>query len=319
MADPNSSFTEAASAAFKSARGKVIDNVFTTVPLLAYLKKAGNVEVRDGGTSITEQIMYDENAMQNLGADPYAILDTAPVKTLTTAEYDWVTGFVPCTISGDEKRKNAGKNQIVSLLDAKITQTKLSLNKSMNTQLYSTTVSGVDSFYGLGGIISATGTVGGIAYSATNSKNETFWLSTVDSSSNAITIAELQAAALTAEMADGPMGGVTNWFTTQAIYLTAASLREDAIRLQDGLTRELGFRHITIDGVPMVPDTQCTSGVCYGVNKNHLKFITHRDLNFDMGEFVKPHDQDAFIAFIGIMGNLVCNNRAKQTKLTSKS
>jgi hypothetical protein len=61
MADPNSDFSEYASTTIANYSADMADNITNNIPLYAYLKSNGNVVTCDGGTQITEQLLYGDN------------------------------------------------------------------------------------------------------------------------------------------------------------------------------------------------------------------------------------------------------------------
>ena len=67
MAGPNSSFTELASITIDNYSDELFDNITKNLPLLFYLKKAGNVGTTevDGGLHILENLEYGDNASFN--------------------------------------------------------------------------------------------------------------------------------------------------------------------------------------------------------------------------------------------------------------
>jgi hypothetical protein len=63
-------------------------------------------------------------------------------------------------------------------------------------------------------------------------------------------------------------------------------------------------------------DANCTSGALYMFPSKNLYLVLNSNADYKKTEFVKPSDQDALVAQIIVMGQLVTNNRRKLGKLT---
>lgn len=61
MAVPNTSYTEIISTTIDNYRSTLSDNVTKHISLLKWLQKKGNTEPASGGTSLLENLMYQEN------------------------------------------------------------------------------------------------------------------------------------------------------------------------------------------------------------------------------------------------------------------
>ena len=106
------------------------DNIFNTRPLLQYYMGSGRVKTLNGGISIVEPVMYAEG-----DADSYAEWDqvvVTPKNTATAAQYDWKQLYATIAISGLEEAQNSGREQIINLLEAKISQAEETLKRRLN-------------------------------------------------------------------------------------------------------------------------------------------------------------------------------------------
>lgn len=111
-------------------RRTIADNISTSNVLLYYLMK-----VEKSGYVPTPGMGLGERAaiplMYGLApAESYSGYDTlvlVPTDGITTAFYQWRQAAVPIMISRIELRKNAGDNQVVALLKAKVAQAELGI------------------------------------------------------------------------------------------------------------------------------------------------------------------------------------------------
>lgn len=82
---------------------------------------------------------------------------------------------------------------------------------------------------------------------------------------------------------------------------------------------EIGFRQ-NIEwvsfGVTIYPDPYCPAGEVYGINKNHTHLYIHPALNMEFSGFKEPTDQAAITGQLKMKCQLLCDDRAKNFKLT---
>ena len=197
----------------------------------------------------------------------------------------------------------------------------MSLVEKLTNGVYSDgTGNGGKDLTGLSAMVAATGTYGGI-----NSSLYTWWQSFVDSSSNAITLAEMRTLFNTPTV--GGRDHPDLIVTTQAIFETYEGLLTNVADLafmttpSEGVKKmgDGGFQTLGFKGVPIVWDELCNSGYIYFLNTEHMKLVVHEDANFKVGEFIKPGDQDAKVSQILFMGNLTCDRRKSFSVGTGKS
>ena len=304
------------STTLKNYRSTLVDQIHSSNALFYSLKNKDGIKEESGGERIVQPIMYAKNDTAK-SYSGYDSLDTTPQAGIDAAEFNWKQYSASITISGEEERKNAGsKTKIIDLLDARTKQARMSMVEALSTGIFSDgTGNGSKNLTGLAAMVLDSGTYGGIA-----SGTYTWWKSTVDSSSNAITLAEMRNLFNTPSL--GGKDHPNLIVTTQAIFetyeslltATVQTLSEGSKKLADG-----GFQTLEFKGVPVVWDELCNSGVIYFLNLGHMKLVVHRDANFEVTDFVKPENQDAKVAQILFMGNLTCDRRKSFSKGTGKS
>lgn len=165
MAFPISTITDVIATTITSRTGEIADNVTSNNALLMKLKQRGNIKTFSGGSSIYQELSFASNG--NAGwYSGYETLPIAAQDVMSAAEYTIKQAACPVTISGLEQLQNAGKEQIIDLLDSRIAVAESSMANLISSGLYSDgTASGGKQIDGLlKQVISVptTGTVGGI-------------------------------------------------------------------------------------------------------------------------------------------------------------
>jgi hypothetical protein len=131
-----SSISDIVATTIQSRTGVIADNVTKNNALLAYLEKAGNIKRFSGGNTIMEELSFAENA----NASWYSGYETLPVAAsdvISSAEYQIKQCAVPVTISGLEQLQNAGKEQIIDLLEGRISVAESTMANMISAGLYS--------------------------------------------------------------------------------------------------------------------------------------------------------------------------------------
>lgn len=147
-------------------RSKIIaDNVTKNNALLDRLNKRGNIKTVSGGNVILQELSFAENA--NAGwYSGYEALPVAAQDVISAAQYDFKQAACPVTISGLEQLQNAGKEQMIDLLEARIAVAEATMANLIAKGVYSDgTGTGGKEITGLKIQVAdapATGTVGGI-------------------------------------------------------------------------------------------------------------------------------------------------------------
>ena len=155
--------------------GVLADNVANNNALLMKMRERGNVKPFSGGNVITQELMYNDTTTENAGSySGYDIIDITPNSPISAAQFDIKQYAAAVSISGLEMLQNAGKEQIIDLLEGRIQVAEEQLMNDISTGLYSDgTGNGGKDITGLALAVAAspgTGTYGGI-----NRLNWSFW------------------------------------------------------------------------------------------------------------------------------------------------
>jgi hypothetical protein len=267
----------------------------------------------NGGTKIVEPLIYAESSTVKSYSGYDSISLTAQTG-ITAAEYDWKQYAASIAISGIEEAKNNGEQEIINLLEAKIMQAEESMREGFNRMFYAdgSGNSGKD-WNGLGNIVEASGTVGGINRATTGNE---YWRSYEENTATALTLAQLSTGYNSVSVGNDHPDMV---LTTQTLFEKYEALLQPQLRYTDTRTADAGFQNLLFKAAPVVYDEHCTAGVVYFLNSKYLTLVGHSGKWFSQTEFVRPEDLDARYALIMCYGNLTCRNAAKQGKLTAKT
>jgi hypothetical protein len=172
MAFANSAISDIIATTIQSRTGEIADNVTSNNALLSRLKSRGNIKPFTGGNTIMQELSFASNG--NAGwYSGYETLPIAAQDVISSAEYTIKQAACPVTISGLEQLQNAGKQQIIDLLDGRMQVAEASMANLIASGLYSDgTAAGGKQIDGLLKQVSTTPTnvVGGIDRSVWN-----FW------------------------------------------------------------------------------------------------------------------------------------------------
>jgi hypothetical protein len=273
----------------------------------------GRIRMLDGGTKIVEPLVYGLNG--TVGSySGYDTISLTAQEGMSAAEYDWKQYAASIAISGIEEAKNNGEAAIINLLEAKIMQAEESMREGFNQMFFAdgTGNSGKD-WLGLGAIVEASGTVGGINRATVGNE---FWQSYEENSAGALTLADMATAYNSVSVGNDHPDMV---LTTQTLFEKYESLLQPQLRYTDAKTADAGFQNLLFKSAPVTYDVHCTAGVMYFLNSKYLTLVGHSGKWFEQTDFVRPENLDARYALIMCYGNLTCRNAAKQGKLTGRT
>ena len=311
MSNPN--FDQLLATTLANYRDQLTDNVFTARPLTYFLMDKGRIRMVDGGTKIVEPLIYGQNST----VASYAGYDTIALTAqdgITAAEFEWKQYAASIAISGIEEAKNNGDQAILNLLEAKVMQAEESLREGFNTMFFGDgTGNSGKNWNGLGNLVEASGTVGGI--NRATAGNE-YWRSYEENTAGALTMAQMGTAYNSVSVGNDHPDMI---LTTQTLFEKYESLLQPQLRYTDTKTADAGFQNLLFKAAPVVYDTGCTAGVMYFLNSKYLTLVGHSGKWFSQTEFVRPENLDARYALIMCYGNLTVRNAKKQGKLTAKT
>jgi len=315
MASPNLSELVSTTLRLYLQGGTLADNVSQGNIFLFMMRRRGNLLREDGGTDIVLPLEYAEGVFQRYSGGQ--VLDVSGADVLTSATANWMQAAALATFSGRERRINAsGKTRVVNFVTAKVKNAIKTLENNIGDDLYSDG-SASNQIGGLQHLVpddpTASSTVLGI-----NQSTNTWWRSKiVDLSTESITISKStirQAMILlylrTSRGNDHPdlvlAGDTYGGYYEESL--------QDLQRFSDTKMAEAGFETLKFKGASVFFDSRSTLSATrmYFLNTEYMKFVTHKDADFEVGDTLKPSNQDAETVPIWFMGNLVCTNRSLQ-------
>lgn len=324
MASPN--LTEIVTTTLRNRRGRLADNVLEHNALLRRLNQRGNVQLADGGRTLVEELEYAENSTFKY-YDGYEVLDISPSDVFSAAEFNWKQAAVVVTASGKERRQNAGREQIIRLLDRRIRNAEKTMQNNLSTGVYSdgTGTSGKQ-IGGLQSLVADTptsGTVGGInratysfwqniTYDATTDGGAAASAGNIQSYMNAVWIQVVRGM-------DKPdlIVADSNYF---GFFWSSLQSIQRITKEAEGAS---GFQTLTYYGpggsADVVYDSSGSgmpSNHMYFLNTDYLFWRPHRDANMEPLMNREPVNQDAVVVPIIFMGNLTMSNASLQAVLT---
>lgn len=321
MASPNSTFTEIVTTTLRQHRKKIADNVSNNNALLQRLMKKGRMELVDGGYEIVEPLDYAENSTYQRYSG-YDILNISASDVLSAAKFDWKEQAIAIVASGLELRNNSGKNQLINLANARLTNAIRTFKNNLSIDVYSAGTQ-TNQINGLQALVAdaGTGTVGGI-----NSTTFTFWKNKVQSAAAPLqggagitpsktTIQSLMLP-LWLELSRGNdhpdlLISSNDYFTMYEESLTDLKRYTESDDAQGGF---ISLKYKTAD-VIFDGGTEgggISSAHMYFLNTDYLKMVTHKDANMTELDKRTSVNQDAETILIINQCNLVTSNRSLQ-------
>lgn len=318
MATPNSTFTELVTTTLREHRKELADNVSNHNALGARMNKGKRIELIDGGYEIVEPLDFAENSTYQR----YSGWDTLTIQAsevLSAAKYDWKQSAVHVVASGLELRSNAGKNQLIKLAKARITNAIRTAKNNFSSDLYSDGTAS-NQINGLQALVSdaGTGTVGGIV-----SGTYTFWKNTVQSAASplqgggaivpsATTIESLMLPTWLELTRGGDMPDIivssNDYFTFFEQSQTSIKRYTSDDKAQAGfVSLKYKTADVIFDGGSGIPAAHM-----YFLNTDYLKLVVHKDANWTEVPEQRPVNQDGVVIPIIWQGNLVTSNRSLQ-------
>ena len=301
--------------------GVVQDAIFDATPLTRRLRDAGQLRVVSGG----ERLRIAIDAAKNSTAKSYSDLDPLDVtrqQTQTSAFYAWKEYSTSVVISGREKNINKdSQSKLFDLLQGRLNNAVKSLVDTITTGIYSDgTGNGSKDITGLEAIIeTAPGTT---AYASVPVAN-TAWRNKFKTGVGAGAVNLLPNLRLISNQASQGSEGADSspnlYVTTRSIHESyEASLQPQARYQMSNMAADGGINTLTFRGQPFIWSDYCTSSTVYVLNLNHLYLFVHEDDKFQhSGEGLqKPINQNSGVDQMFFMGNMLCDNRRKQGKLT---
>ena len=318
MASPNSTFTELVSTTFRNHSKEIKNNITNNNALYARLIGKERFELEDGGLTLVEPLDYNENSTYQRYSG-YDRLDISPSDVISAAEFPWRQIAIHVVASGNELRVNSGRNAMIKLVKARVTNAIRTFRNNFSSDLYSDG-SLANQINGLQALVSdlGTGIVGGIDFGF-----HTWWKSTLQSAAaplqggGAITPGATTMISLMNPLwlvlvrgEDKPdlVVADNNYFSFYEQQLNAIQRYTSSDEGKGGfVSLKYKTADVIFDGGSGIP-----SNHMYFLNTDYIKIKAHRDADFTELPEARPINQDAVVMPFIWMGNLTISNRKRQ-------
>jgi len=315
MAFPN--ISDIVATTIEKRSKKIADNVTKNNALLAKLQQRGRSRPFSGGRLIYEELSFAENS--NAGYySGYDLLPVAAQDVISAAQFDIKQAACPVVISGLEMLQNAGPEQMIDLLTARIDVAEATMQNLICGGLYSDgTGSGGKQIVGLNAAVPidpTTGTYGGI-----DRATWTFWQSKLKNVSGTTTL-QANMNELWANLqrgSDRPDLIIADSVVWQAYV---ASLQASQ-RFTDPSSATLGFPSLKYMDADFILDGGiggfCPAGTAFFLNTKYIHYRPHSQRNFVPLSPNKRYsiNQDAEVQILAWAGALTCSGAQFQGRL----
>lgn len=297
--------------------GRNIDAMFGPVPMSGRLARDG------GGESIEVRVQLAKSTSAKMMSSGYEEFSRDTQDTARVLRANWKLGGSTAILSGKERRENSGMEQIAPLWQYKLDEAVQALVDSLGQQVFNG--DGVNELTGLDTLISANDSLQGISgasYANWNSRG----LSAKGTAAGSISFTGGSFATTGVDnwikgWMNASEGGKTPMFTltTEDIYRFYEGSIAPEIRYTSLQKGEATFETLTFKNKPVFHDSYCTSGVTYQINPDHLYSKLMPGAKFDVTSPQSQEYQDVFSSKVLFQGNLVCDARKYNNKITGQS
>jgi hypothetical protein len=303
---------------------KLADNVTKNNALLAKLNQRGNVRTFAGGNLIYEEISFAQNG--NAGwYSGYDLLPTAAQDVISAAEYDIKQLACPVVMSGLEQLQNAGREQMIDLMEGRISVAESTMMNIASDGVYSdgTGAAGKE-VVGVDAAVSTTPSTG--VYGGIDRAAWPFWrnrftaLAGPISATNILPAMNTMWASLVRGSDRPDLLVMDSIFWT--FYTTALQAQQ---RFSDPKMAEFGFPTIKFMDADIVLDGGiggfAAARTCYFFNTKFIKWRPHANRNMVP---LSPNrrfaiNQDAEVQILAWAGNLTSSGIQFQGRLQFNS
>lgn len=323
---PNASWSELATMTIESRTRELADNFSVSTALMFRLKQKGKIKFWTGGTSILQELEYAENGTFNWFAG-YDEVDISPSDVFTVANFAPKQASVAVTISKLEQLQNSGKEQMIDLLESRISNAERTIMQRVGLAMYGDgTASGGKAIGGLNYLVPTdptTGIVGGI-----NRALWTFWQPFLADHSVGIGSGSVTPGSSTIQSMMNYTYLNTSRNNDSVDLIVAdntyygyywASLQGNQ-RFTNAKLAEAGFENIRFMGADVVFDGGVGGGIdantMFFLNTNYVHFRPHKDAYFVAAEPDRYSvNQLAMVKLLHFAGNMTLSNSKLQARI----
>jgi len=323
MAFANTSVTDIIATTIQSRTRQIADNVTKNNALLARLNNRGNVKPFGGGNVIFQELSFQQNGNAGFYSG-YDLLPVAAADVISAAEYNIKQLACPVVMSGLEMLQNAGREQFIDLLEARMNVAESTMANKLAESVYSDgTGDGGKEVTGLDAAVPSdptTGTYGGI-----DRATWTFWRSQLyDFSAESVTPSATTIQAALNKLWSSLVRGsdrpdlivLSNSYWTY--YMGSLQAQQ---RFTDPKTGDLGFPTLKFMDADVVLDGgiggYCPADTGFMLNTKYIFLRPHKDRNMVALSPTRRYaiNQDAEVQILGWAGNLTSSGAQFQGRI----
>jgi hypothetical protein len=309
----NTNYDDIFTSTLENRTKKLADNVSKNNALLARLSSKGKIRTIDGGSKILEELEYGEGDLVWYGG--YDKIDYTPKQLFTSAEFGLKLCAVPVAISGEDKLKNSGKEQMINLFEKRIENAEKTMKNKMAAAIYGD------------GTGSSGKEIGGLQLLVADAP-ETGVVGNIDRASNAFWRNQSVSAAVTSENILAKMDEIylkccrgtdkpDLVVADNVMYSTYEQALQPNQRFTDPKLAEAGFTTLKYKGADVIFDGgqggACPAKHMYFLNTDYIYLRPHKDRNMKViGGDRMAINQDALYRIIGWAGNMTLSNASLQ-------
>jgi hypothetical protein len=317
MSFPN--LTDIVATTIQSRTKQIADNTTKNNALTAYLNKRGNRKPFSGGNTILQEISFAENANGGWYSG-YDLLPVAAQDVISAAEFAIKQLACPVVMSGLEQLQNAGREQMIDLIESRINVAESTMANLLAQGVYSDgstyggkTLTGLDAAVA----ITPTNTYGGI-----DRATWSFWKNKSTTAGTALTATTIQEAMNTmwSSLVRGSDQPDLIVMDNHMWGLYVASLQAQQ-RFTSPDTGDLGFSTLKYMGADVVLDGGiggfATAKTMYFLNTKYIFLRPHsaRDMVPLSPNRRYAINQDAEVQILAWAGNLTSSGPQFQGRL----
>ncbi len=302
---------------------KTADNVTKNNAILAKMRQGRATRTFSGGNIIYQEISYAQNG--NAGwYSGYDLLPVAAQDVISAAEFDIKQLACPVVMSGLEQLQNAGREQMIDLLEARMSVAEATMMNISAQAVYGDgTAAGGKSLTGLDAAVPITPTTG--VYGGIDRATWTFWRS---QASNPASLGPTTVLSPMNSMWANLVRGADriDLIVMDTLFWNAYVLALQAQqRFTDPKMAEFGFPSIKFMDADVVLDGGiggfATARTAYFLNTKYLHWRPHANRNFVP---LSPNrryaiNQDAEVQIMAWAGNMTSSGPQFQGRITFSS
>lgn len=300
----------------------------------AALKRAGGYEAEDSlGYDVILPVRYANKTSQTVG--PYDEVDVTPIEGATVSRWDWAQAASSVTISDKEVAQNSGENRIINLVNLKMDQAKDGIIEDFNrrtlagngenvsTQITTAhTENGTSFVTPLPAIVAKTNTntVGGLS-----GTTYVWWRNQTADMTDTNFKTQLHSLRTLRKDCSKGVGGSPNFhLVDENVYLWYEKALSADHQNPSYQRTDIPFGgNVAFYGEPVtwdedMPDwdngdnvLDTAKGTWVMLNMKFIKVKYDPTANFEVGPFIRPHNQLVKTALVSWRGALCVSNRKK--------